>query len=156
MTWQEIDLDQALWTIPAARYKSGIDHVVPLSEPVLDVLRGRRNVNATSYVLPGRVDGKVFNGAASALRRLQTAMPNRAPFTLHDLRRTVRTGLSRLGIDEETAEMVIGHRPQGMAKVYNLHDRLDERRDALDRWSQFILSLSEDSIDNVVRLANRA
>jgi hypothetical protein len=47
-------------------------------------------------------------------------------FTLLDLRRTCRTTLSRLGVDEETAELVIGHLPQGMAKTYNLYDRLAE------------------------------
>jgi hypothetical protein len=45
-----------------------------------------------------------------------------------------RSTLSRLGVDEETAELVIGHLPQGMAKTYNLYDRLAERRAALEHW----------------------
>jgi integrase len=73
------------------------------------------------------------------------------PFTLHDMRRTCRTTLARLGVDEETAELVIGHVPQGMGKVYNLYDRLDERREALARWERFVLSLGEGAA-NVVTL----
>lgn len=134
MTWEEVDMDQALWTIPARRYKTRIDHAVPLSDTVMDILRSHWSEGATGHVLEGRSEGKPFNGAASALRRLRTAMAKRQPFTFHDMRRTVRTGLSRLGVDEETAELVIGHLPQGIVRVYNLHDRLEQRREALGRW----------------------
>jgi integrase len=68
------------------------------------------------------------------------------PFTLHDLRRTCRTTLSRLVVDEETAELVIGHLPQGMAKTYNLYDRLAERRAALEQWAEFVQSLAEGKV----------
>ncbi|HLO77411.1 MAG TPA: tyrosine-type recombinase/integrase [Magnetospirillum sp.] len=138
MTWEEMDLEQSLWTIPAARYKTGIDHAVPLSKPVVDILKARWSEGATGYVLRGRNDDKPFNGAASTLRRLREAMDKRPPFTLHDMRRTVRTGLSRLGVDDETAEMVIGHLPQGIVRVYNLHDRLEQRRKALEKWATLV------------------
>lgn len=152
MTWDEVDMDQSLWTIPAARYKTGIDHTVPLSEPIMDILRARWSEGATGYVLVGR-DGKdkPFNGAASTLRRLRQLMAKRPPFTLHDLRRTVRTGLSQLNVDDETAEMVIGHLPQGIVRVYNLHDRLDQRRAALAKWGRHVKAVAEGD-GKVVRL----
>lgn len=155
MTWDEVDMEQALWTIPAARYKTGIDHAVPLSKPVLDILKVRWAEGATGYVLRGRNDDKPFNGAASTLRRLRVAMGKRAPFTLHDMRRTVRTGLSRLGVDDETAEMVIGHLPQGIVRVYNLHDRLEQRRKALKMWSDAIGNLLKQK-SNVAPLRSAA
>jgi len=141
MTWQEIDMAQGLWVIPASRYKTGIDQAVPLSEPVLKILRKRWTEGATGPVLSGRIDGSPFNGATSAMRRLRAAMPERAPFTLHDLRRTVRTGLSRLGVTGEVAELVLGHVPQGIQRVYNLHDHLEEKRDALKRWGKYVNAL---------------
>lgn len=80
----------------------------------MDILRARWRDGATGYVLPGRREDQPFNGALSAIRRLRKAMANRQPFTLHDFRRTVRTGLSRLKVDAVTSELVIGHVPQGI------------------------------------------
>lgn len=138
MTWEEIDLSQALWTIPASRYKTHLDQVVPLPRQAMDILKARHTDRAKGFVLAGREPGQPFNGAASAIRRLRTQMEGRGDFTLHDLRRTLRTGLSRLGVDGMTAEKVIGHLPQGIQQVYDVHDRLEERRDALQRWADHI------------------
>lgn len=136
MSWAEIDMEAALWVIPADRYKTGIEHVNPLSSAVIDILRARWHDGATGYVLPGRREGQPFNGALSAIRRLRKAMANRQSFTLHDFRRTVRTGLSRLKVDAVTSELVIGHVPQGMHKVYDVYERLEERRKALEKWGK--------------------
>ena len=158
MSWDEIDLDAGLWTIPAARYKTRTDQCVPLSQPALEILRARLPktpkgaAKPKGYVLVGR-DGNPFNGAASAMRRLRSALPGKADFSLHDLRRTCRSRLSRLGVDAVTAELVIGHAPQGMVRVYDRYDRLDERKDALTRWADFILSVAGERGDNVVALA---
>jgi integrase len=149
---EHVDLDHALWTIPAEVYKTGVAHAVPLPDAAVAILRARWGDAATGYLLPSRKPGRPFNGAASAARRLRPRMPGRAPFTLHDLRRTVRTGLSRLGVDGETAEMVIGHLPQGISRVYNLHDRLEEKRAALSAWARHVQSIL-DGTSNVVQLA---
>ena len=142
MSWAEVDMEAALWVIPASRYKTGIEHAVPLSSAVMDILRARWHDGATGYVLPGRREDQPFNGALSAIRRLRKAMANRQPFTLHDFRRTVRTGLSRLKVDPVTSELVIGHVPQGMHKVYDVYERLEERRKALEKWINFVLMRS--------------
>ncbi len=156
MAWAEVDLAAKLWTIPAARYKTNIDHTVPLTEEALDVLARRRADGATGYVLPGRGDsGKPFNGALGALRRLRKAVGGKEDFTLHDIRRTLRTGLARLGVDETTAELVIGHIPQGIVRVYDQHDRMDERREALKKWAGFVARLA-DGASNVVALRRDA
>lgn len=143
MTWVELDMEAELWSIPAARYKTGISHSVPLSPQTMVILRRRWSADVQGYVLAGREEGKPFNGAASAIRRLRKELGSKADFTLHDIRRTVRTGLSRLGVDEATAEMVIGHVPQGIIKVYDQHDRQSERRDALKRWAGYLDQLTD-------------
>jgi integrase len=56
-------------------------------------------------------------------------------FTPHDLRRTCRTGLAKLGVADTVAERVLNHAVLGMAGVYNKHDYLDEMRLALDKWA---------------------
>jgi integrase len=142
----EVDLDQALWTIPKERYKTKVDHAVPLPAAAVEIIRRRVEATDGDYVFSAREAGKPFNGAASALRRLRKLMCSRPSFALHDLRRTCRTTLSRLGVDEETAELVIGHLPQGMAKTYNLYDRLEERRAALEKWANFVRSLVEGKV----------
>jgi integrase len=149
MTRAEVDLDQALWTIPKERYKTKVDHAVPLPPHAVEILRRRLQETSGDFVFAARNPERPFNGTASALRRLRKRMDNRLPFTLHDLRRTCRTTLSRLGFDEETAELVIGHLPQGMAKTYNLYDRLPERRAALVRWAQFVLSLADGKVVSI-------
>jgi integrase len=147
MRWDEVDLAQGLWTIPACRYKTGLDHVVPLSPEVRDILTARHSESASGFVLGSRDDPrKPFNGAASAMRRLRKSVTCNPPFVLHDLRRTVRTGLARIGVDEETAELVLGHVPQGMRKVYDLHERLGERRAALTRWAEYVRAAADGSI----------
>lgn len=61
--------------------------------------------------------------------------------------------MSRLGVDTITAELVIGHAPQGMVRVYDRYDRMAERKDALARWADFILSAAGQRGDNVVVMA---
>jgi integrase len=151
MRRDEIDLDQALWTIPGTRYKTHVDHAVPLSPAAVEIVRRRLAKGSGDYVFAARQAGQPFNGAASALRRLRRLMNNRAAFTLHDFRRTCRTTLSRLGIDEETAELVIGHLPQGMTRTYNLYDRLQERRAALEKWAELVKSLADGKVVSIDR-----
>lgn len=151
MTWEEIDLTRGIWTIPARRYKTHIDHVVPLSSQALAIIKARHSKGAAGYVLSGRKEGQPFNGAVSALRRLRKAVKGDGDFTLHDIRRTVRTGLSRLGVDGETAELVIGHIPQGIQRVYDRYNRLSEREGALQKWADMVERLAA-SESNVVAL----
>jgi integrase len=62
-------------------------------------------------------------------------------WTPHDLRRTARTGMARLGVPETVAERVINHMPDGTVKVYDLHTYLDEKRDALNKWAAHVESV---------------
>lgn len=145
MTWEEVNLRERLWTIPGSRYKTGIDHVVPLSEPLMSLFRARWRANSSGFILRGR-EGGAFNGQAAAMRRVRKRMGQSADFTWHDLRRSMRSGLSRLGVDERTAEMTIGHLPQGMIKTYDMHDRLPERREAMGRWAAYVLGLIKNGV----------
>ena len=62
-----------------------------------------------------------------------------ADWVIHDLRRTVRTELPRLGVDGETAELLIGHKLGGIRGVYDRYQRLAERRQALELWARELL-----------------
>ncbi len=92
----------------------------------------------SSYTTPGDTTER------NAADQLRDAMPEAATFVFHDLRRTVRTGLVRLpGVSVDVAEAVIGHAAAGILKVYDRHDRLEEKRAALSAWSAHVESLVE-------------
>jgi integrase len=65
-------------------------------------------------------------------------------FSLHDLRRTVRTHLSRLGVDDVVAEMVLGHHLRGLQARYNLYGFATEKRRALELWAADLLNVGAD------------
>jgi integrase len=153
MRWDEIDMKSHVWTIPASRYKTRIAHVVPLSTPMMDLLLSRWEKGISGFVLASSDRERPYNGAASAMRRLREKLNFSENFTLHDLRRTCRSQLSRLGIDDVTAELVIGHVKQGMQKVYDQYDRLEERAEALERWGTYVVSIAGEAEDNVVPLS---
>ena len=74
------------------------------------------------------------------------------PFVIHDLRRTVRTRLSQLRVSPEIAELVIGHGRKGITRVYDQHEALDERREALELWAARLRSIVTPPPENVTDL----
>ena len=78
-------------------------------------------------------------------------------FTLHDLRRTMRSGLSRLGVDHDTAELAIGHQRDDLVRRYNKDDCWPARIAAAERWAKHVGSLvpPEDQSSVVIRLSTK-
>ena len=74
------------------------------------------------------------------------------PWTNHDLRRTLRSGLSRLRIDHDVAEAILAHVKMGIVGTYERYDLLDEKRDALERWAARLREIVSPPPDNVVKL----
>jgi hypothetical protein len=80
-------------------------------------------------------------------------------WTLHDIRRTVASGLQRLGVRLEVTEAVLNHKSgstAGIVGVYQRHDYADEKRDALARWADYVDALVSGQKANVVALRGRA
>ena len=73
-------------------------------------------------------------------------------FVLHDVRRTGRTMFSKLRVPSEVAEALLAHAKPGLHKVYDLHDRLTERSEALTLWHNWLRDLNPPAPDNVVPL----
>jgi hypothetical protein len=74
------------------------------------------------------------------------------PWTNHDIRRSVRSQLSRLKIPEEVREAVLAHVRPGIKGVYDLHDYADEKREALKLWGARLRSIVTPQATNVVKL----
>jgi len=180
MARAELDLSETapIWTIPAARSKNGEAHVVPLSPLAaaiimdLPVLRGKAGLLFTST---GETPVSGFSKAKDRLDAGIVAMQRKAAverggdpdaidplrrWTLHDLRRTMASGMARLGINLPVIEKVLNHTSGsfgGIVGVYQRHTFADEKRAALNAWANFVEALvSEKPADNVVNLPARA
>jgi integrase len=124
MRWKEVNLDARVWAIPGDRTKNGRQHEVPLSAEMCDVLNAlpQRGV----YVF-SRNGGESPLVDMSGLKAQIDRISGVARWRLHDLRRSLRTGLAQLGVIHEVAEMTIGHTLPGLVQVYNRHGYADER-----------------------------
>lgn len=147
-TWQHVDLDRGEWTIPAQNAKQDRPRLVPLNHIAAEQFGVLRKIAGFSrYVLPswkgGRriaetyVSDKAINKFVERARD-HIGLPH---WTSHDLRRTLRTNFSQLGVPPHVAEKALGHALQGVLRVYDQHDYMTEQRDAFDKWGRKIASL---------------
>ncbi|MER8665279.1 tyrosine-type recombinase/integrase [Mesorhizobium sp. M1148] len=152
MTWGEIDMEAAEWTIPAARSKNGEPHVVPLSKEALAILRAVPRIKSKAgYVFTTGGESPISGFSRMKLRvdKLMAKSAGEtkiADWTLHDIRRTVAAGMQRLGVRMEVTEKVLNHKSgsfRGIAAIYQVDDYADEKRAALDVWGRFVIELVE-------------
>jgi integrase len=156
--WREVDLAKKIWTIPAERMKADAAHVVPLSNDALAVLQSLPRFERGDYLFSTTFGAKPVNSFHKAKIKLDGAMlkllGDLSDFVVHDIRRTVRTGLSAIpNISDLVRELVIGHTKPGLHKVYDQHTYLNEKRVALDAWAARLRSIVEPPPANVVELA---
>jgi integrase len=152
MAWAEVELDKALWTIPADRMKGDAAHVVPLSQDVVAILESlpRWTGPFVFSTTGGERPIANFSGIKEKLDALMTGVD---PWRFHDLRRTMRTGLSALPIPSNICELAIGHAQPGLHRVYDRHSYRDEKRRAFELWAAKLASIIESQeLDKVVRL----
>ncbi|MBC2652366.1 tyrosine-type recombinase/integrase [Novosphingobium aerophilum] len=168
MRWEELDRKSAVWTIPPTRAKNGKAHLVPLSGAAveqIDLAAGGRVWPKQGYVLT-TTSRSAVSGISKAKAALDVAITglnegDAIPhWRLHDLRRTVATGLQRLGVRFEVTEAVLNHvsgAKGGVAGVYQRHDWAAEKRAALDAWAAHVggLLIGVDQT-NVVRMEARS
>ncbi len=174
MTWDEIAPDLLMWTIPASRAKNGKSHIVPLSTQAHAIVKaaprrakdaGEKDDDEPELIFRGQ--RAVFNGFSKAKATLDKESGVK-DWRLHDLRRTMATGLQRLGVRLEVVEAILNHvggSRAGIVGIYQRHEWADEKRVALGAWGAHVAAIVEkrESPDNVsplrrsgsVRLAQR-
>ncbi|MGE8130020.1 tyrosine-type recombinase/integrase [Methylobacterium sp. NPDC080182] len=141
----ELDLDGAVWMLPGDRAKNGRKHEVPLSPLAVQLLRDKPRLAGRSLVFGQGVGG--FSGWSNSKERLDkriaAAGATLAPWTVHDLRRTATTLMAEhVGVQPHILSAITNHTPEGMKKVYNLATYRVEKRDALNRWADFLANLT--------------
>ena len=141
---REFDIGAREWLIPGTRTKNRMPLCLPLSDPAMEIVTRRIKTAQDGVLFPGPGTGRpmLAGSVAHALKRHVGAITTDTgdaipPFTSHDLRRTVETGLARLGVPREIRDRVSNHKDASVGGVhYNQHDYLAEKRAALDLWAR--------------------
>lgn len=145
--WSDFDFDQGLWTIPDEHSKNGRGHSVPLGPwAIAELTALRRLAHGSRFVLPnaqgtGPADPKLITRSVARCAARFKAFGVQQ-FTVHDLRRTGRTQLALLRVDDAVAERVLNHVAPRMQRVYNVHTYVDEKRAALLSWESHLREIS--------------
>jgi integrase len=160
------ELEGEIWTIPAARYKTKLDHVIPLSAPARELIATAapdKPAKNAHFVFSTTAGAKPFSGFSKAKTELDRAIadireragrPPMENWTLHDLRRTARTLLARAGVRDDIAERCLGHVIKGVEKVYNRYAYLEEKRAAFEALAALVSRILNPTA-NVEELASR-
>ncbi len=139
MRWDQIHDD--IWTIPAENTKAKRTQVIPLPELALQVLDERKEtLQRSDYVFASTVHPE---DPISWLQKVAGEVRTKSKisdFRLHDLRRTVATYMAELQVDRTTLGKVLNHKglagDNQVTAVYDRHDYLEEKREALNRWNE--------------------
>lgn len=156
----DIDLDKALWTIPAENSKSGRIHVVPLSKTAVQILQAVPEFTKGDCLWSTTSGAAPINGFSKTKRRIDAETlkrrnvagveENLPGWTIHDLRRTAATLMAKAGVLPHVLSAILGHSTSvsvasmptaAITKVYNRYAYLDEKRAALDEWAKYVTSL---------------
>jgi integrase len=155
MRWDEIGAD-GLGTIPAHRMKAKLAHEVPLPPMALDIVKAMPRIEGGPFVFTGRFGTKPVVSFGLVKGRLDEATADVRPWRTHDLRRTKRSGMSKLKIRPDIAERVIAHIPgSDVAKAYDVFAYRVEKAEALQAWADYVSRLLNPQA-NVIDLQSRA
>jgi integrase len=140
LRWSEINLDRNIIVLPSNRTKNSRSHVVPITPMVRAVLEARPRRDGRDLVFG--IGERGFSGWSKSKARLDAAVKI-APFVIHDIRRSVATGMSEAGIPPFHVEAVLNHvsGSSTVAKIYNKNTFESEKAAALTRWDQHVADL---------------
>jgi integrase len=135
--WDEFDLDEAVWAIPAARMKMRQPHTVPLPIQAVELLRVLKPVTrASEYMLPNRSNPKRA-GSHTILTKALDAIDYHG-FTPHAIRVTGRTILGEQGHPKDLLERQLAHGEKKVVRAYDQGDRLEARRPIMQGWADYL------------------
>jgi integrase len=134
--WDEFDLTERTWTIPAERMKAGHPHRVPLSDAAIAIVESMAAIRMSDFVFPGRRQGRPMNHdmMVNALRVMRPG-----DLTVHGFRACFKTWCSEAtNTPSEVAEMALGHVVgSAVERAYARGDMLDKRRALMSEWASF-------------------
>jgi integrase len=162
MSSDEVDRNQ--WVIPGSRYKTKLDHVVPLSDRAAALIGDKpEGFLKNSWFVFSTTSGKrPFSGFSKCKRALDAEIAalrkssgrdDMPRWTLHDLRRTGRSLMSRAKVPSDHAERALGHVMGGVRETYDRYEYVEEKREALLRLSNLLAEIVEQPAPYLVEAA---
>ena len=142
-TWDEIDIDAAIWTVPADRMKAGVEHRVPLSSPAVALLREVLQRKRNDLVFPAPQGGVLTDMALTTFLRRHKVPSDTAgrTATAHGFRSSFRDWASENGYPRDLAERALAHTIKNQAEAaYHRTDLLDQRRPMMEAWGKLVVS----------------
>jgi integrase len=139
ITWDEIDLDGAIWTIAAERSKNKLAHRVPLGPQAVAILRTLKadaREGARDVFSGRRHNGLALAYLGHAVERLRAT--SGVSFRIHDIRRTAASLATGLGIPRLVVSKILNHVESGITAVYDRHSYDAEKRAALLKWDRHV------------------
>lgn len=136
----EIDFERRCLEIPAARYKTGRDQVVPLVGAAWEIVE-HLPIQTGDYLFSTTGGRLAINSAGRAKTKLDELAPTGRPWRFHDLRVTCETRMASLGVKPDHFAAVLGHVKQGMEAIYNKHSYLEEKRAALLMYNDHLMEV---------------
>lgn len=159
--WSEFNLDKGVWYLPGERAKNGDDIDIPLAQPVIEWIKEIRLFAGDSrWLIPARRSRTTSHVSRATLNMVMPSvlkeMADVEPFSIHDLRRTMRTQMAAIGIDPVIAERCLNHKIPGVQGIYNRHEYFEERKAALAQWADLLVALESGEDYNVtpIKMAN--
>ncbi len=138
-SWEEIDFEKAEWSIPAERMKKDKPHIVYLSQQALAMFEELKYLSGKSqWVLPSRNSWKKSISKSTLNSAIRTLDLDIKDFVIHDFRRTASTHLHEMGFNSDWIEKCLSHEQKGIRGVYNRAEYAEQRKDMLQKWSNFV------------------
>jgi integrase len=140
LRWDEVDLDTGLLTLPPERCKNGRAHTLTLPPLAVEIIRSVKRRDGRDFVF-----GKWAGGFTWWAKQKNLVQPlGLEHWTIHDLRRTVATGMCEIGTEPHVVEAVLNHvsgHKAGVAGIYNRASYKEPMRAALARWADHLQSV---------------
>lgn len=170
MAWDDYDEDGRLWTLPRENTKTDRQHHVHVSELAAKILEGVPNMGSYVFTSAGERPFENFSRDKKELdAKIGRARKNNDPhpiapipaWTLHDIRRTVASGMAKLGIAPHIVEKILNHSGgiiSGVAAVYNRYEYAEETKAALNKWAEYVQGILENpqTSKSVVRVPKKS
>jgi integrase len=155
MQWHDVG-DDGVWTVRTDKREKGHVDKVKLPQMVIDLIRSLQQVEGNPHVFPATYGNGPINAFGVFKERLDEHLPSTMrPWRFHDLRRTARTCMAEIKVPDHIAERTLGHKLQGVQRIYNRHPYFKEKSEALERLATHIDRTVNPPPPNVVTLKKR-
>jgi integrase len=154
--WEDVNLTDAIWYVPDEQTKTRRGFHVPLAPAAVTWFKELKALaGASDYVLPARIANKTSRPTidprtlwAALDRAYKTKRLTVTKFTPHDTRSTAKGHMLNMGIPDYVTELALSHALKGMNAIYDVRTEVPEKRDALNRWAEYLVSLMPETTSN--------